>query len=150
MRILVVPIAGFFVVGIFYTIWIVVAIFVYTIGEIESTGGQAKRVKWEDSTRRVWYYHFFGLFWINAFLEACVSFLIIVAASTWYFSHATDREGSAEVYKGFKWIWRYHLGSLAFGSLILAIVQLIRTIFEYARKRIEAANPTNVPLRIFL
>jgi hypothetical protein len=149
-RILIVPVIGFIIVGIFYTIWIVVAIFVYTIGEIKSTGGQGKQVEWEDATRRVWYYHFFGLFWINAFLDACVSFVIIVASSTWYFSHATDREGSAEVYKGFRWIWRYHCGSLAFGSLILAIVQLIRTIFEYVRKRIETTNPTNVPLRIFL
>jgi hypothetical protein len=149
-RILIVPIVGFVWVLIFYTLWIVVAIFVYTIGDIESSSGQGKRVEWDDTTRRAWYYHFFGLFWINAFTDAFISFIIIVAAATWYFSHGTDREGSAETWKGFKWIWRYHLGSLALGSLILAIVQMIKVIFEYARKRLEAANPTNVALKFLL
>jgi len=107
-RILIVPVIGFLIVVVFYTIWIFVAIFVYTIGTIESNGGQGKTVEWEESTRRIWYYHFFGLFWINAMIDACISFIIIVASATWYFSHGTEIEGSAEVYKGFRWIWRYH------------------------------------------
>ena len=36
---------------------------------------------------------------------------------------------------GVKWILRYHFGSIAFGSLIIAIVQFIRLMFEYFRKK---------------
>ena len=32
---------------------------------------------------------------------------------------------------GIEWAFRYHFGSLAFGSLIVAIVWAIRIIFEY-------------------
>ena len=32
---------------------------------------------------------------------------------------------------GIEWGFRYHFGSLAFGSLIVAIVWAIRIIFEY-------------------
>jgi len=149
-RILLVPIIGFVIVVIFYIIWISVAICVYTIGDIKSSGGQGKHVEWEESTRRVWYYHFFGLFWVNSMLDACASFIIIVAVCTWYFSHGSEVEGVAQVGKGFKWIWRFHCGSLALGSLILAIVQVIRYIFEQFRRRVEQTNPGNACLRVFL
>ena len=36
----------------------------------KSTSGQGREVDWEETTRRVWYYHFFGLFWINAMIDA--------------------------------------------------------------------------------
>lgn len=96
-RIIFVPIIGFVIIGIFYALWVCVAIYIYTIGEIESSGGQGKRVTWDDNTRGAWYYHFFGLFWINAMFDACAAFIIIVAAASWYFSHNSDSEGSAEV-----------------------------------------------------
>lgn len=149
-RIMLVPLGAFCILAIFYALWVCVAIYVYTIGDIESSGGQGKRVHWDDTTKRAWYYHFFGLFWINAMFDACVSFIIIVSAATWYFSHGSDQEGSSEVYKGFKWIWRYHCGSLALGSLIIAIVQVIRVMFEYFRKKVQAANPQNAALHFLL
>jgi hypothetical protein len=34
---------------------------------------------------------------------------------------------------------RYHTGSLAFGSLILAIVQIIRVMLEYLDQRLKGA-----------
>ena len=149
-RILIVPVIGFLVIIVWYTLWIVVAVFVYTIGDIKGTSSGGKRIEWDDTTRRAWYYHFFALFWMNSFLDAFISFIIIVAAATWYFSHGTEIEGSAKVYKGFKWIWRYHFGSLALGSLIIAIVTAIRYAFEYFRNRLQNANPANAALRCLL
>lgn len=35
---------------------------------------------------------------------------------------------------------RYHTGSLAFGSLILAIVQVIRVILEYLDHRLKGTE----------
>lgn len=149
-RILLVPIIGFIIMITFYALWICVAIYIYTIGEIKSTGGQGRTVEWDSTTQRGWYYHFFGLFWINTMLDACSCFVIIVAVCTWYFSHVSEVEGEAHVFKGLKWIFRYHCGSLALGSLILAIVQVIRAIFEYVRKKMEAANPANAFLKVVL
>lgn len=149
-RILLVPIIGFIIVVSFYALWICVAIYIYTIGEIKSTGGQGRTVEWDSTTKKGWYYHFFGLFWINTMLDACTCFVIIVAVCTWYFSHGSEVEGEASVLKGLKWIFRYHCGSLALGSLILAIIQIIRFIFEYVRKKMEAANPVNAFLKVIL
>jgi hypothetical protein len=51
---------------------------------------------------------------------------------------------------GFKWILRYHFGSIAFGSFIIALVQFIRIIFEYYRKKIQAANKNNPVVKCLL
>jgi hypothetical protein len=95
------------------------AVWLYTSGEITSDGS-SKDVEWDDNTRRAWYFHFFGLFWINAMFFACVQFVLIVGVAQWYFNHGTDASGTTQLSKGCCWTFRYHCGSLAFGSLILA------------------------------
>ena len=35
---------------------------------------------------------------------------------------------------------RYHLGSLAFGSLILALVHMVRVILEYIEEKLKGAE----------
>jgi len=44
---------------------------------------------------------------------------------------------------GFKWIFKYHMGSIAFGSLIIAIMQMIKLAFEYFRRKFEKVVPAN-------
>jgi len=92
----------------------------------------------------VWYM-FFGFLWIMAFILACAQFVIIVGVCSWYFSHNSDAEGDASFMDGLKWIFQYHLGSLAFGSFIVAVVWMIRIIFESIRKKIENGDPTQNP-----
>ncbi len=81
-------------------------------------------------------------------LLAMGQFIIIVTVCVWYFSHGTDKEGSGGVIKAIWWTFRYHLGSLAFGSLILAIVWAIRIIFEYMRKKFAVAEHSNPLVKI--
>jgi hypothetical protein len=76
----------------------------------------------------------FGLFWIISFINAKTSFIAMVSASTYYFNSSKDIDGEAEVGLGFKFAYLYHVGTLAFGSFIIAIVQFVRFIFLYAAK----------------
>lgn len=48
------------------------------------------------------------------------------------------------------WIIRYHLGTIAFGSFLIAVVQLIRIIFEYYRSQIEKANKENPMIKCLI
>lgn len=54
-------------------------------------------------------------------------------ACIWYFEVNSDSKGRKAMGKATKWLFRYHLGSIAFGSFIIAICQMIRLIFEYYR-----------------
>lgn len=42
------------------------------------------------------------------------------------------------------WAWRYHLGSVAFGSFLIAVCQMIRFLFEYYRRQIGIAEKTKI------
>ena len=45
---------------------------------------------------------------------------------------------------------RYHLGSIALGSFIIAIIQFIRAVLEYIDRQMKAANPGNVVLKYLM
>lgn len=135
-KIFLVPIVFFFTVLVYYAYWIVAAIFIWSVGDVQKRSDSPfASVEWSDTTRYVFIYNLFGLFWINAFLIGCCQFILAVACATWYFSHSADSGGTASISKGFKWILRYHLGSIAFGSLIIAICEFIRFMFEYYRRQ---------------
>ena len=71
----------------------------------------------------MWYYIFGGL-WNNAFIGAVGEFILASSFAIWYFSGGgTEKNNlhkpiSRSIWKAF----RYHLGSLAFGSFILAVI----------------------------
>jgi len=73
----------------------------------------------------------FGLLWVNAFVIAATQFIMASSACLWYFSQGTGQAASGTVGTSVKRLFRYHFGSIAFGSLILAIVQMIRIILAY-------------------
>merc|ERR1712086_652110 len=48
---------------------------------------------------------------------------------------------------GFVWAFWYNFGSLCFGSLILAIIWIIRIIFEYINRQLEEAKGESAILK---
>ena len=97
----------------------------------------------------------FGYFWVNAFLVGSAQFILAVGVATWYFSHTTDssggkKRGSARIRSGFWWLARYHQGSIALGSMIIAICQLIRCMFEWYRRLATGTAWTNPLLQCLL
>jgi len=119
---------------LFCAYWIAVVVYIYSIGEVTQYNNTPfASVKWDNNTRNLWYYHLFALFWVIAFVIAVLQFIVAATAAQWYFSSNSDAAGSGSTCKSLYWTVRYHLGSLAFGSLILAIVMFIRFIFEYMK-----------------
>lgn len=45
---------------------------------------------------------------------------------------------------------RYHLGSIALGSFIIAVIQFIRAVLEYVDRQMKTANPGNVVLKYLM
>lgn len=118
----------------FLIYWIGTVIFLYSVGTFSQYGiTPLPSVQWDETTKNLWYYHLFALFWIMAFILAWVQFVVAATAVQWYFSSSSDTAGSGSVCKSTYWSFRFHVGSLAFGSLILAIVMFIRFIFEYMK-----------------
>lgn len=91
-----------------------------------------------STTRYAWWYHLFALLWTTAFIEALCSFIYSSTACIWYFEQGgTGKSVNAPVCRSWYRAFRYHLGSLAFGSLILAIIRFIMVIVAYIRYQVE-------------
>jgi len=81
---------------------------------------------------------FFVFLWNNAFNVALGQILIAMAVSTWFFT-AKEKKGKVKVvWESVKTICRYHIGSVAFGSFIIAVVQFIRYVMKYLEKQASA------------
>ena len=86
-------------------------------------------VDFRDLSLVRFYYFVFGTLWCNALLQAITTFIIASTCCMWYYSHGPANDLHLPVLRSFGRSLRYHLGSLAFGSLILAIVQFIQFAF---------------------
>ena len=141
-----VPFTFFFIIAAWIVFWVFSAVYVFSVGDIQKRDGlPMAQINWNTTTQYVWIYHLFGLFWISAFITGCSQFIIAAAVCYWYFQQGgkSDDKGKSAMTIAWKWIFRYHMGSIAFGALIIAIMQMIKLAFEYLRKKYESTVPAN-------
>ena len=138
-----VPFLFFIIVIIWIVYWISLSIFLYATGEFDEGSKVIANFNWDAKIRYSWWFHLFSLFYMTAVISAYASFIYSSSACIWYFTSEKGIE-SHPIAKSFKRGIRYHFGSLAFGSLIIAIVRLIMVWLEVIKKRVEktAANKT--------
>jgi choline transporter-like protein 2/4/5 len=137
--------------GVFvFWVWGVCGVASITSSEIKVTSVQFqdKDVNRSDATNWMSAGMVLGMLWISAFIMACNEFAVICAAASWYFSRKDIPDddgipGDSDVLEGFKWTFRYHVGTLALGSFILTIVWVIRAIFEYIGEKMNKASGNN-------
>ncbi|XP_016008992.1 choline transporter-like protein 2 isoform X3 [Rousettus aegyptiacus] len=83
----------------------------------------------------------FMFFWLANFVLALGQVTLAGAFASYYWSlHKPDDLPAFPLFSAFSRALRYHTGSLAFGALILAIVQIIRVMLEYLDQRLKAAD----------
>ena len=142
LRIYLVPVITYLIAGLWLAVWLVSAIYVFSIGTPEPRENYEfiTEIKWEGNTRNILWFQLFMLFWINAFIMGMCQFIIAASACIWYFEVNSDTEGKGSISRGLWWGFRYHMGSIAFGAAVIAICQMIRAIFEYYKRKILAAN----------
>ena len=130
--------------------WTASAVYLMSIGEpFQEEDSFIATIKYESATKYMGLFLLFGLFWILAFMIACVQFVIAATTCMWYFSgqgaENSDSNGRVSIGLGVSWCFKYHLGSLAMGSFLIAVVQMIKVLFEYfAAKYEKVAGKDNV------
>ena len=133
-----VPFFFFIIVIIWMVYWISLSIFLYATGEFNKQGSKViANFDWDAKIRYSWWFHLFALFYMTAVISAFSSFIYSSTACIWYFTSEKGLE-SHPILKSVKRGIIYHFGSIAFGSLIIALVRLIMVWFEYVKKRVES------------
>ena len=104
-----------------------------------------KTYSYTDEQKYYIYASIFFFFWVTAFLIAVTDFVLIVAVCSWYFTENEDKRGNFSILKGYYWAFGKNMGSLLFGSFIIAIVWVVRIIFEYIERKIQSNNGQMAP-----
>ena len=89
-------------------------------------------------------YYFFGFLWTSQFIIALSIFVIASTVATFYWAGGErDRQPKGPIQTGFKRSLTYHAGSLALGSLIVALVVFVRMLLRYMEQRLKAWKTSN-------
>ena len=144
-RIVLVPILYFFLILIAIMVWSGAVACVMSMGKITADDiiPQGKNVEWGENTSYMLWFMLFGILWITAWLEYTCNIVVMISASTYYFNSNANEEGAADVSLGFSIAYTYHMGSVAFGSFIIALVRFIRIVFLYLAKQAQKSSGDN-------
>ena len=117
--------------------WAVLSVFLYSSGDFDQDKSKIiAHFKWKYHINYLFWYNLFALFYVNALLSAFSQFIYASCASIWYFNHEKGTEGHI-ILTSFKRAFKYHFGSIAFGSLIIAIVRFLMFFLAIFKKRAE-------------
>lgn len=126
--------------------WTVTAVYIYGLGTpVFAEKAFVSDMQSSKETTGMFLYEMFGFFWIVAWIIAVQLFVTCCSVCLWYFGgHGSDEGEQGDkpmgVFISIKWAFRYHLGSLAWGAFIIAIVTTIRVVFEYFVYQYEKAG----------
>eukprot|EP00250_Pteridium_aquilinum_P017010 c23411_g2_i1 orf=307-2409(-) len=152
------PFVPFVVLLLFFIYWVTAALYLFSAGAVaknDCNGGccaydlMSQTVKCEGCcgydyhfTRHIalaLLYHIFGCFWTTQFIIACSLTTIAGAAASYYWAQGhTSAMPLFPVLSSGKRVLRYSLGSMALGSLVVAIIETIRFILEAIRNKLRA------------
>jgi len=108
-------------------------------------------------------YHFFGLLWTVNFIAGVSTVAVAGSICAWYFScmpaevEADPKMAALKYEKGrfvlLRSLWRavrFHVGSIAAGSLMLAIIGMIRAVMLYVSYKLKDAAANNPAIKFIL
>jgi len=145
-RVIAVPIVYFVLNLVSFLIWLYSFACVVALNKIEAGDGaipQDRDIKWTGPLGGAALGMFFGILWIMAWWTYSAKFVIMAAATTYYFNSDAEKEGQAELLYSVKLAHFYHTGSVAAGAFIIALVEFIKFIFLYLAKKAEKASGGN-------
>lgn len=124
----------------FVAFWSTAQVYLFSVpnGEVDITKDD---VHFNEKTRDLVLFNIFGFFWTTAFISAVFQMSIAGAIAKWYFSrdvHGFGNVGSP-AFRSLGRAFTFSFGSLAFGSLLLAIIQFINFLLK-RMKNVQRGN----------
>ncbi len=132
----------------FLVIWLFYAVHLASTGEIKevelptTAKVTMRQYEFDDTTTYLGWYLLFCLFWTIAFIQALGEIVISLCVAKWYFTRDKWSVGSGTVFKSIYDAMRYHLGTAAFGSFIIAVTKIIRMIVAKAQQKAKEMGST--------
>ncbi|KAL9190133.1 hypothetical protein ACHAXT_007344 [Thalassiosira profunda] len=94
-----------------------------------------KELVYAQNTKYAGLYLLFSWFWTSQFIVAVGQLVVALSISRWYFSRNKKIVNNGTFFRSFGLVVFYHLGTAAFGSLIIAVVKTVRAVLTYIQKK---------------
>jgi hypothetical protein len=155
----------FLVIAIFYILWIAIAGGLATAGKFqdapnataltETVNGKEWEVKpqemaYDEGLQNAVYFHMFAAIWVNAFLIAMMNFMVASSFAQWYFAPRENGKKTLvkPVAEAFRLAWTKHIGTMVFGSLIVAIATAVKHIVDYMLEQAKKQSGNNRAVKL--
>lgn len=84
-------------------------------------------------------YNLLVLLWVIEFIIACQHMIIAGAVATWFFTR-NKTNMSSPISTSVSYLFNYHLGSVALGSFIITVIQIIRAILNFIDETLKESQ----------
>lgn len=99
-------------------------------------------------------YNFLGFLWVSNFVSAIVVYVIAGTVGHWYWKGnemgGGDGSGAFPMLRSIYIVFRFHMGTAAFGGIMVAIVQFIRYFAAYLEHRSKAVTKKSRIMRAIM
>ena len=133
--------------------WIFVTVYLYACGSVVQSAATGHwSLSWSKQLQYAGLYHFFGLLWTTKFIVAFSQTVIAGAVATFYWCRADSQSPAIRrpIGTSLHRAWRYHLGSIALASFIVAVIQFIRAALEYLDRKTKKLQDSNPAVRFLI
>eukprot|EP00929_Paragymnodinium_shiwhaense_P015190 TRINITY_DN123239_c0_g1_i1.p1 TRINITY_DN123239_c0_g1~~TRINITY_DN123239_c0_g1_i1.p1 ORF type:complete len:748 (-),score=167.08 TRINITY_DN123239_c0_g1_i1:111-2354(-) len=150
---LVAPIVKAVFKGFAYVVCLYGFALLYTTAEPTTPGsdGMIRTFSFTNEQYGMLVYYMFCSFWILAFMDALYQFVVAFVVQDYYYEPYHDIDGAPEkdidccaICDGLQLGLFTHAGTLAFGSAIIALLQTLQKIIEYAEKKNKEAGDSTI------
>lgn len=143
---LIIPPLTFVIAILYFFYWMAVTLYLYSSGDVSQADKQLPFAQFEmnETLKKMMWAHVFELCWVMAFLAASNQFVIMGTACYWYFDQDHSLFTFSKVFRSTYILFRYHIGTVAFGSLIIAILDFIKIVLEYFAQQAKRTTDNKV------
>lgn len=139
------PLVQYFWMLCFLVVWAVVAVYMASCGEYVKVFGLGYTMEWKEDMQKAMVYHFFALLWNMAFIRHMSILILAGVFGAYYWTPLEDKKAGklprAPILASMWRSWRYHTGTVAFGSFLIAVIQMIRAVLNYIKKKYLKDKP---------
>ncbi|CAN0003068.1 unnamed protein product, partial [Discosporangium mesarthrocarpum] len=123
--------------------WVIYSVYTASIAEVSTTtvaGLTVRSFTYDQETETRGWFLLFVFFWTSQFIVAMGQIVIALTIVKYYFSRDVQSVNSGSFLKSLGEGLRYHTGTAAFGSLVIAIIQMIRAVMAYIQHKLSKSG----------
>uniref|UniRef100_A0A1B6CV87 Choline transporter-like protein n=1 Tax=Clastoptera arizonana TaxID=38151 RepID=A0A1B6CV87_9HEMI len=143
------PVVTFLVLTVVVVMWFVFEFLIESSGFLQRVPDNDYLYYKKDTIMKIarWY-NLLAAFWFIQFCIGCQHMVIAGAVATWFFTRDKTRLASP-ITKSFSNMVQFHLGSVAFGSLLIALIQFARVCLKAIKSQVKGSESNEIQRCLF-